>query len=173
MSNFGITMGIRIIFSFLLLSSSSILNAHEYFFSFAEIQYNTETCQIEVSLEVTGHDFEDYLKEKGILIPQLEDCIGQPMYLSLIQEEISKGFEIMTKGSALSLDLIGMKINDNDQVVFFLTTRKIPKPEKIEVRYDLLMDYFPLQQNKITVYKTQGKEFVTFINTRPKRTIQL
>jgi hypothetical protein len=137
------------------------------------MQYNSKTNKIEVSLEVTGHDFEDYLKDKGVLIPQLEECLGQAMYMTLIQKEISKGFEIMVKGVPLTLDLIGMKINDNDQVVFFLSSRKIQKPDTLEVRFDLMMNFFPLQQNKITVFKPSGKEFVTFLNTRPKRTIEL
>jgi hypothetical protein len=161
-------------FLFLLFIPFSIqLNAHEYYFSFAEMQYNTKTSQIEISLEVSGHDFEDYLKERGVLIPRLEECVGQSMYMTLIQKELSKGFEIMVKGKPLSLDLIGMRINDNDQIVFFLTSREIQKPEQVEVRYDLLMNFFPLQQNKITVFKASGKEFVTFLNTRSKRTIEL
>lgn len=164
---------LRAILFLIFIPLSIQLSAHEYYFSFAEMQYNTETSQIEISLEVTGHDFEDYLTEKGVLIPKLEACVGQAIYMNLIQEELSKGFEVMVKGAALSLDLIGMKINDNGQVVFYFTSRKIQKPEKVEVRYDLLMDYFPLQQNKITVFKPTGKEFVTFLNTRSQRTIEL
>ncbi|PWH85787.1 DUF6702 family protein [Brumimicrobium oceani] len=148
-------------------------SAHEFYFSFAEMQYNPQTEQFEISLEVTGHDLEDYLKDKGIAIPRLEDCIGNPIYLNTIEQELTKGFQLFVQNSTLALDLIGMKINDNDQVVFFLTSRKMKQPKSMTIKYDLLMNFFPLQQNKLTFFKPEGKQFVTFLNTRSKRTIEL
>lgn len=166
-------MALRLIFLSIILSFSLQLNAHEFYFSFAEMQYNEKSGQFEVSLEVTGHDLEDYLKDKGIIIPRLEDCVGKPLYLNMIQQELSSGFQIMVKNAPLILDLVGMKVNDNDQVVFFLTSRKMERPKTIDIQYDLLMNFFPLQQNKLTLFKPEGKQFVTFLNTRPKRTIEL
>jgi len=137
------------------------------------MQYNEKTEQFEISLEVSGHDLEDYLADKGVIIPRLEECVGKPIYLTMIEKEITHGFQILVKGNPLSLDLIGMKINNNDQVIFFMTSRKMEKPKSIDVNYDLMMDFFSLQQNKLTLFKSEGKQFVTFLNTRSKRTIEL
>lgn len=166
-------MTLRLILLSTILAFSFQLSAHEFYFSFAEMQYNEKTEQFEISLEVTGHDLEDYLNDQGVSIPRLEECLGKPIYLSMIEKEIANGFQVIVKGKSLSLDLVGMKINDNDQVVFFLTSRKMEKPKSIEIQYDLLMDFFPLQQNKLTLFKPEGKQFVTFLNTRSKRTIEL
>lgn len=173
LSKFDPIMALRLIFLSIFLSFSLQSLAHEFYFSFAEMQYNEKSEQFEISLEVTGHDLEDYLKEKGIIIPRLEDCVGKPFYLNMIEKELSNGFQILVKNSPLALDLVGMKINDNDQVVFFLTSRKMEKPKSIEIQYDLLMNFFPLQQNKLTLFKPEGKQFVTFLSTRTKRTIEL
>jgi len=166
-------MTLRLLLISIIFTFSFQLSAHEFYFSFAEMQYNEKTEQFEISLEVTGHDLEDYLADQGISIPRLEECVGKPIYLSMIEQEISKGFQILVKGNKLQLDLVGIKINDNDQVVIFLTSRKMEKPKTIEVQYDLLMNFFPLQQNKLTLFKPEGKQFVTFLNTRSKRTIEL
>lgn len=166
-------MTLRLILASIFFSFSFQMSAHEFYFSFAEMQYNEKTKQFEVSLEVTGHDLEDYLKEKGIMIPRLEECVGKPIYLSMIEQEISKGFQILINDTPLLLNLVGIKVNDNDQVVLFITSRKMEKPKAIDVKYDLLMDYYPLQQNKLTLFKPEGKQFVTFLNTRSKRTIEL
>ncbi|RFC55404.1 DUF6702 family protein [Brumimicrobium aurantiacum] len=157
-------------FIFLLAFQSQ---AHEFYFSFAEMQYNDSAKKFEISLEVTGHDFEAYLKDKEINIPKLEDCKDNPIYLNIIQNEIKEGFKILVEDREITLNIVGMDINDNDQVVFFLTSSKIEKPENIDIQYNLLMDFFPLQQNKLTLFTPEGKKFVTFINTRFNRTVAL
>lgn len=166
-------MKLRVILTSIIFACSFQLSAHEFYFSFAEMQYNKKSEQFEISLVVTGHDMEEYLADIGVSIPNLEQCARQPIYLSLIEIEINKGLQILIKGNSLSLDLIGMKINDNDQVVFFMTSRKMQKPNSIAIQYDLMMDFYPLQQNKLTLFKPEGKQFVTFLNTRTKRTIKL
>ena len=166
-------MTIKIIFISIFLSFSFHSSAHEFYFSFAEVQYNTEEERFEISMEVTGHDLEDYLKHKGIMIPRLEDCVGKPLYLNMIEQEISNGFKISIKDKPINMKIVGIKINNNDQVVIFLTSEKIEKPKSIDIEYDLLMDFFQQQQNKLTLFKPEGKLFVTFLNTRTKRTITL
>lgn len=166
-------MALRLIFLSIFITFSLHSNAHEFYFSFAEMQYNEKSEQFEISLELTGHDFEDYLKDKGIIIPRLEECVGKPLYLNMIEQELSKGFQVFVDNNLIDLDLIGMKVNDNDQVVFFLTSPKMKKPKSMDIQYDLLMNFFPQQQNKLTLFKPEGKQFVTFLNTRSKRTIQL
>ncbi|WP_159038585.1 DUF6702 family protein [Brumimicrobium mesophilum] len=173
LSKLGSSMTLKLILLSLFFSMSLNSKAHEFYFSFAEMQYNEKTEKFEISLEVTGHDLEDYIKNKGILIPRLEDCVGKPLYLNMIEQEISSGFQVIIKERTLQLDLVGMKINDNDQVVLFLVSNKVEKPLTIDVKYNLLMDFYPLQQNKLTIFKPKGKQFVTFLNTRFKRTIEL
>ena len=76
-----------IIFLFLPLSINVL--AHDFYFSFAELQYNQKEQKIEVSISVTGHDFEKYLTEKEVGLPQLEDCKGQPMDMIILEDELT------------------------------------------------------------------------------------
>lgn len=149
------------------------MSFHEYFFGFAELQYNEETHKIEVSIAVTGHDFEQYLEEKEIEIPSLEECVGQKIHLNKIEDEIRNGFQVYDGKDLLRLDLLGMEINNKDQAIFYLSSRELKKPESLVVRFDLLMNYYIKQQNKLTVFNDGKKEFYAFLNTGPERKIDL
>ncbi len=150
-----------------------IMSFHEYFFGFAEMQYNEKTEKIEISVAVTGHDFELYLEKKGVVIPKLEECVNQKIHMNKIEVEIQQGFQVYAGDQQLQLDLLGMEINTKDQAIFYLSTRKMEKPESLVVRFDLLMNYFIKQQNKLTVFKEGKKEFYAFLNTGPERKINL
>lgn len=159
---------------FALLSLSLVfMSFHEYFFGFAELQYNKKSQKIEVSIAVTGHDFEQYLEEKGIEVPSLEECVGQKIYLSKLEDEIGNGFQIFDGEDELKMDLLGMEVNNRDQAIFYLSSREIKKPESLVVRFDLLMNYYIKQQNKLSVFKEGKKEFYAFLNTGPERKIDL
>lgn len=162
---------LRIVILFFM--SLSFMSLHEYFFGFAELQYNENSQKIEVSVAVTGHDFEEYIEEKGIEIPPLEECVGQKIHLNKIEGEITNGFQIYDGDDQLQMDLLGMDINNKDQATFYLSSRKIKKPGSLVVRFDLLMNYFIKQQNKLTVFKDGKKEFYAFLNTGPERKIDL
>lgn len=159
--------------SFIALLSLGLMSFHEYFFGFAEMQYNEESQKIEVSVAVTGHDFEQYLNEKEINIPPLEECVDQTLHLNKIEKEIRSGFQVKVNDQDLHFDLVGMEVNKKDQAIFYLTSRQMNRPENLVIRFDLLMNYFTKQQNKLTVFKDGKKEFYSFLNTRPERTIDL
>jgi len=160
-----------IIFLFLPLSINVL--AHDFYFSFAELQYNQKEQKIEVSISVTGHDFEKYLTEKEVGLPQLEDCKGQPMDMIILEDEINNGFQLSQGDDKIQLHLLGMNVKDDGEVVFFLSSSTLEKPKEIEVRFDLLMNFYIKQQNKLTLFKPNGKEYFSFLSTRPKRTIKL
>lgn len=149
------------------------MSFHEYFLGFAEMQYNDDSKKLEVSIAITGHDLEQYLDEKGINVPKLEECINQPVHLAKIEKEIQNGFQVKDGTDNLLLDLVGMEVNNRDQAIFYLTSREIEKPTKLTVRFDLLMNYFIKQQNKLTVFKDGKKEFYAFLKTGPERKIDL
>lgn len=156
-------------FAILFLIGFLTMSMHEYYFSFGEIQYSEKNNRFEVSITCTGHDLESYIKDKGIEIPKFEECINNPIHLKKIEKILQEGFKVYVDDKSILFELVGMEVNNKDQAIFYLTSREIPKPEKIEVEYKLLMDYFPVQQNKLTVFTPEGKEYLTFLKSRTKR----
>jgi hypothetical protein len=162
-------------FRFFIIAAIGLgfMSFHEYFLGFAEMQFNDKSKKLEISIAVTGHDLEQYLDEKEVNVPKLEECINQPIHLAKIEKEIQNGFQVNVGDKSLHLDLIGMEVNNRDQAIFYLTSREIEKPKELTVRFDLLMNYFIKQQNKLTVFKNGKKEFYAFLKTGPERKIDL
>lgn len=156
-------------FAILSLFGFLTMSMHEYYFSFGEIQYSEKLNRFEVSITCTGHDLESFMKDKGIDIPKFEDCINNPIHLKKIEKIIQDGFKIYVDDKSILFELVGMEVNNKDQAIFYLTSREMSKPPKFEVEYNLLMDYYPVQQNKLTVFTPEGKEYLTFLKSRTKR----
>lgn len=145
------------------------MSMHEYYFSFGEIQYSEKKNRFEVSIICTGHDLEAAIKSKGIEIPKFEECVDSPVHLKKIEKIIQKDFKVIVDGESILFELVGMEVNVKDQAIFYLTSREMPKPAIFEVEYKLLMDHYPIQQNKLTVFTPDGKEYLTFLKSRTKR----
>lgn len=159
----------RFFISILLVFSSLHLWAHEFYFSFAEMQYNAQSKRYEVSVRATGHDVEGFLKSKGEELPKLEDCIGNPIAENVLEQYITQHFKVAVNDKALSFTLIGLEVNIKDEVIFYLKSNTLEKPKALEITYDLLMDYFPDQQNKLTLFTENGKAYLGFLPSRRTR----
>lgn len=150
-----------------------LMSFHEYYMSFAELDYNEDSSRLEISVSVTGHDLEEYMKEKGLEIVALESCSSDPISMKNIEKVLNNGFQVFMDEEKLKLDLVGLEVDTKDQATFYLLSREIKHPETLKVRYDLLMNYFLEQQNKLTVFKGNKKEFYAFLKHKPERIIEL
>lgn len=159
---------IKFHFLFLLIFFASLTQAHEYYFAFGEIQFNVDAQRFEVSIRATGHDFEDYMKHKKKPIGKLENA-NNPITLKQISLILNEEFQLFVDGSLVELELVGLEVNLKDEVQFYLTSNKMDKPDSFEVNFNLLMDFFPEQQNKITVFHENGKTYLSFLPHLTKR----
>jgi hypothetical protein len=156
-------------FAILSLISLLTMSMHEYYFSFGEIQYSESKKRFEISITSSGHDLESYIKNKEIEIPTLEECVDSPIHLKKIEKVLLEDFKVYIDGKSILLELIGMEVNTKDQATFYCTSREMEKPAGFEVEYNLLMNFYPIQQNKLTVFTPEGKEYLTFLKSRTRR----
>lgn len=147
--------------------------AHEYFFAFAEIDYNESTRSFEITLEGSAHDVEDVLNESGIAIKELEDHYKDAEMLSRIEGFIQKGFAIYSGTSSAVLRLEGMEVQPNGLVRFYIKSDPIAVGNSLTVQFDWLMDVLPKQQNKLTLSYRNEKYTAVFLPHERKSTIQL
>lgn len=156
----------------LFISISSLGYSHDYFFAFAEMQYNGENQRFEIAVRATGHDVEDYLKHLGHDIPKLEEAASDPIAKKTLLQLIQNEFQIKSNNKPLVLELIGFEINSKDEAVFYLTTKKIDKPSELVVTFNLMMSFFPEQQNKLTLFTQEGKEYYSFLQHEKSRILK-
>lgn len=152
---------------------SNLISAHAYYFAFAEMEYNSTNQNFEISIRCTGHDFEHYMQHRERIIPSLEEAKSNPLALKLIEQTILEEFTIQINEQNLRLTLLGLEVNTKDEVIFYLTSNPIPLPEEVHVKFDLLMNFFPEQQNKLTLIKQQEKSYYSFLPHKRNRLISL
>ncbi len=157
----------------LLLSSIHISLAHEYYFAFAEAQYNHTTKRIELSLSVSTHDIEHYLQDKGVKVKELEDFQSDTLMQKEFSIELLKGISFSINSSVIGYKLIGYQVNKNGLTDFFFQSEVIELSNEIKVRFDLLMNQYKEQQNKMTFIYNLKKHTYPFTQINKEQIIHL
>lgn len=170
-----------VILSFLFFSIQA--SAHEYFFAFAELEYDEANGKMEATITVTTHDLENYLIKKNILQKKLEDCQGDSIAMLNLENFLNQHFTLnLNPGEENSImdgielflfQLDGIETQLTGTVQFFMSATIKRPVKKIDVLFDLLMDNSSEQQNKMTfIYREIKKTFV-FLPTKKSEIIEL
>ena len=153
---------------FVFLCTATVLNAHEYFFAFAEVNYNSTDSVLEATVISSAHETEDALNLSGISIKELEDHYKDEEMKSKLEAFILSGFSMQQNEKLIKLKLIGFEVDKRGMVNFYFKSEKTTPPTSYSVTFDLLMNQFPNQQNKILF--THNKKTTTAIFLANKRT---
>lgn len=159
-----------ILLSFIFLISPS-LKAHDFYFAFAEVEYNAQTKKMEVSLEMTAHDMEYVLRKKGIQISnRIEDETKNNVFKKDFEKQLNQDFQLIHSGTPIHLKLIGYEVLPNGLLYAYLESESVDISKELQVQFNLLMDYFPDQQNKITFSYQNKKQTAVFLPTKQTET---
>ncbi len=165
----------RFVFSICILFSSFNASAHEYFFAFAEVEYKKTNGIIEATLIVTTHDFEQWLHNEGWSGKNLVSSADDSLSILFIQNEINKHFQITTDiHEIVKMQLIGYENQMIGTTQFYLTSEVEPI-QMINFKFDLLMDLYPQQQNKLNFINNERgiKTTLEFLPSRKEQGIDL
>ncbi len=149
-------------------------NAHEYYFAFGEVEYNESTKKLEISLEMSAHDAEFDMKKAGFVFDKhIEDQSKNPEFKKQLETYLVRGFKITNNDLALSLTLIGYDVSSNGQLYAYMESAPAVLDTKLTFCFNLLMESFPNQQNKITFIRNKQKQTAVFLPTKPTEVITL
>ena len=142
---------------------SSLANAHDYYFAFAEVEYDELNGKIEATITLTTHDFEKSLREKGNPI-FLSKAIDDSVQFNLVKQHLLKGFSVSLDSQEVSFQLDGIEVMLNGATNFYISSTVPTSSSKdLEIYFGLLMDTFPEQQNKATLLYRGGKTIHIFL----------
>ena len=135
----------------LLIASLEVMplvsKAHDYFFSFVEMEYNSVSQRIEMTFTLTTHDFERALEEKGRSINNIASLTTEE--IEIIQEYINRHFMLMSGTEKSQLTFMGNEVSLDGTSNWYFESEPIELHKEISIKYDLLMDVFPEQQNLV------------------------
>jgi hypothetical protein len=156
-----------------LFFASGLSFAHNYYFSFAEVEYNDFCGCFESSITVTTHDFEHVLRKNNLLNKNLETSLNDNKLKQNIISLINVGFQITLQNRNIEFHLEGNEIGLNGLTTFYLSSNPIDLSEEILFTFSLLMNEFPEEQNKLTFIFRGQKTTMNFISNQFTHSINL
>jgi len=163
----------------LFLVPSFILKAHEYYFAFAEVEYNEKSLRIEATLIISAHDFEEYLKKHNTIQSSIEKSLLDTNQVSNIMQEINNHFIIQPESpnnnsqvdsmdftrNSESFQLDGYNLRLDGNLELYLSKGMRNVSQKLNIIFNLLMNEFPEQQNKLSFTRRCEKSTFNFTLT--------
>lgn len=155
----------------LVLGVHITTHAHKFYFAFAEVEYNYFTQRFEATVTTTTHDIESALKKEGHQIGNLEllDSLEQ----GIVEHYLNDGLVISSNGAACTFSLIGYEVHLDGTTNYYLESTEVALNDTINVKFDLLMDTYSEQQNKITLYYKEETYTVSFTITNQNQIIKI
>ena len=143
----------KIFISFLFVSLISLckINNHETYISISEIRILKEG-KIELSLELVAHDFEYvYKKQNSKKIKSVYN--GELEYYDnkLLKEFIFNHYSLSEKNNKIDLKIIGNEINLDGILIIYMEGNCKKNLKELTVFNDLLVNWFPNQQNIVNL----------------------
>lgn len=158
----------------MLIGLSSVSGArHAYYFGFAEMEYKEDQGRIEVSLSLSSHDVEDVWKKKGALTDSWAKTENNPENNARILSELKKGFQLNSGKITANWTLDGYELHKNGLIYFYLHAAEMPRMKQVSIYFDLLMDAFPEQQNKVTFIHAGKKQTAVFLKDKKEQKLSL
>lgn len=150
------------------------VRAHEYYFAFGEVEYNETTKKLEITLELSAHDMESDLKKTGVVFDKhMENQSQNAIFKKQLEAYLLKGFSISNGDQPVSISLMGFDVLPNGQLYVYMESLPLELKSSLLFRFDLLMETFPDQQNKITFIHHKQKQTAVFLPTKPTEIITL
>lgn len=136
----------------LLLPLFSFVNSHKFYLSSTEVDYSEKDKTFQVVSRYFIDDFENMLKERYSIVPQLTSEKEMENIDSYFNQYLHDHFFIKINGERIKLTFIG-KEYDNDVVKVYMESEKIniKSVRHIEIKNTTLFEMFDSQQNIVHV----------------------
>ena len=154
---------------FLLLFSNAW--SHDFYFSFAEMEYNVITKKVEMTLTVTTHDLERSLEADGREIDNIASLSEDES--KLIESYLNKHFLLSSEGLQSRFRFIGHEVFLDGTSNFYFESEEIDLSGDVVILFDVLMESFPEQQNKLTFYYEDRTLTAAFTQLNKTQTLHL
>ena len=160
-----------ILFSLLMISSSSF--GHNYYFAFAEVQYDDISQRFQATVIVSSHDLEFVLEKEGVMQLNLDKLEENSKNYTTLENYLSEHFIVETGKEKCAFKLVGFRNELSGTSSFYLESEPIELQPELKLTFDIFMKQYPQQQNKITLFYRDAQYTLPFLLNEPKQTINL
>jgi hypothetical protein len=139
------------------------LSSHPFYFSYAEIEYNEFCNCFEGFISLSSHDFEELLNEEKNTKTSISKAMNDSLLKKEINEILNSGLSFSAGRQEIRIQLEGYESEMNGLTRFYFKTQPFKNSEEIFIEYDLFMDKYHEQQNKLTLIQRNKKETFEFL----------
>ena len=150
------------------------LRAHDTYFAFAEVEYNDLNGTLEATLTLSTHDLERLFQEKGIINGALSSTPMDSVLVSSISVLVNSSFYFsLPNNQLIHWEIEGIESTLTGTTNIYLSSVVKNVANGFSVRFDIFMDRYPEQQNKMTFIYHENKTTRVFLNAQRTDTFKL
>ncbi len=138
------------LFLLLVILSLFAFQAHKYYVALTEIEYNSKNESLEIIISLFIDDFEEVINEDYNINAQLYSEKEITNVDKYFEEYIVSHFKVKVNNNDLNYEYIG-KEYEGQNVFIYLEIKNTKNISSLEIYNDMLIEYFPKQQNLIKV----------------------
>lgn len=155
------------LFVVLLVLPLLSFSAHKYYIALTEIEYKEETHSVQMIMNVFMDDIETAINQDYNVDLQLSTKKELKNSDEYFFKYLKEHFKVLINNKNFDYNFIG-KEYDGNIVYFYLEIENVLSVESIEIQNDVLIKYFPEQQNliKASIKKERKSLFLTKKNDK-------
>ncbi len=155
------------IFLSLLIIPLLSFSIHKYYIALTEIEYKEDSNSVQMIMSVNIDDFEHSINKEYNIDAKLtydDEIKNSNIYF---KKYLNTHFNISINNILKEYKYIGKKY-DGNILYFYLEIENISYIKNIEVKNDMLIKYFPEQQNLIKVKANDKRQTLFLTQKKPK-----
>lgn len=155
------------LFVVLLIVPLLSFSVHKYYIALTEIEYKEETHSVQMIMNVFMDDIETAINQDYNVDLQLSTKKELKNSDEYFFKYLNEHFKVLINNKKLDYNFIG-KEYDGNIVYFYLEIENVSSVKSIEIQNDVLIKYFPDQQNlvKASIKKERKSLFLTKKNDK-------
>jgi len=165
----------KVILTFILLFSVTLLNAHEihkFYVSIFLIENNSKYNELEITARIFIDDLEKALETKFNIKSKIGAKNQLPNLDKYIETYINSTISFTTSTSQKPLKWLGYEI-ENDVIICYFVTPFIKTDEKIIIKNSFLTEIYSAQQNIMHFTINDKKSSILLTKYKIKETLSL
>lgn len=155
---------------FFCITLCSAFTLHKFYVSITEVEFNSDSKRMEVSIKLIGHDLEKALKIAGIPNLNLGTANEHSKANSYLLKYINKKFSVLNNNKAVKFTFVGKEVTQDDFVYCYLKSEPITAIHSLTFNNSLLTEVFDDQAN--ILYYKNGSEKKDYRFTKQKTSIK-
>jgi len=156
----------KILFIILLVPLFSF-TIHKYYIALTEIEFKEESKSVQIIMNVFIDDIEEALNKDYTIDTQIsykEELKNIDVYF---EKYLNEHFQISINSEQKKYLFIGKEYEGN-VVYFYLEIKDVLQVKTMKIKNNMLLDYFPKQQNIIKVKNNKKKESLFLTQKKQK-----